>query len=555
MTQKFDAVVIGSGFGGAITAYRLAERGMSVCVLERGRHWKPDEFPRDLWSLPGHGGVIDGMWSLKHRRYGYFEYRFFPDIEIIQGSAVGGGSVHYYGAHLRADADIFQSRWPTEITRAELDPYYDRAEAMFGLETVGLAPTNSGLPSPPTRSRAFHEVVRRAGGNANYIPLNIHFSGEDSDDKCDHAGHCLLGCHRARGKQSLDKNYLSSFLTRLPNPKRQLWPLCLVDRIEPLGDELGKNGYRVHFERLQDSGPHDADHVDAQRVIVAAGTLGTNGILLRSQERQLRHLSQKLGATFSGNGDYLYSGTLLDRDVRPTKGPAITSMAAFQVDGFKLTLQDCSISEVLDGLLTLTALRAQTEFEVARSTVKNLFSDDAHRPMNIESLLEAAMTPLLSILASSQLSWVKNLLTGVKPADNLLSYLIMGEDAADGRIVLDGNDVEVQWDNSASRPLYRAMNKLVRQLAHANNAYPRYSLWEQSAFQPLLTAHPLGGCVLANDPDYGVVNHLGQPFAADAQHVYENLYVADGSLIPTSLRVNPSHTISALAERIAAHIV
>ena len=121
--DECDVAVIGSGFGGAITACRLAESNRQVRILERGKRWSNVEFPRRPRD------ISSAIWSVRRRNYGFLDYRFFETIEVIQGCGVGGGSLHYFNVHLRAPAEVFDSdRWPASITRDALDPYYDKVE-------------------------------------------------------------------------------------------------------------------------------------------------------------------------------------------------------------------------------------------------------------------------------------------------------------------------------------------------------------------------------------------------------------------------------------------
>jgi choline dehydrogenase-like flavoprotein len=159
---EYDVVVIGSGFGGAITAARLAEGGLSVAVLERGRRWRKEEFPRTIGEV-----AARGFWQ-EGRTQGLLEYRTFRRVDVIQGVGVGGGSLHYLNASLRAPAAIFRApRWPEQLSREVLEPYYDVVQRM--LEARPLAP--SALPD---RTRAFLEAARRAGREPSLVDVAVY---------------------------------------------------------------------------------------------------------------------------------------------------------------------------------------------------------------------------------------------------------------------------------------------------------------------------------------------------------------------------------------------
>ncbi len=205
MQGAYDVVVIGSGFGGAITACRLAQAGRSVCVLERGKRWKNTEFPRSPAE------VSRSFWR-DGQSLGFLEYRCFKRMDVIQGCGVGGGSLHYFNVHLRTPAAIFeQPCWPAEVKRQVLDPYYALAEDM--LDSRRLTPPQ-GLELP-ARTKAFLDAVTVTGRRAELVPIGVHtgptqpnrHSGIEQE-ACDYSGDCLLGCQR-RAKNSLDFNYLA----------------------------------------------------------------------------------------------------------------------------------------------------------------------------------------------------------------------------------------------------------------------------------------------------------------------------------------------------------
>ena len=201
MKSIYDVVVIGSGFGGAITASRLAEAGRSVCILERGKRWKKTDFPRSpgevaraFWRRDEGSGPQD----YRIESFGFLEYKVFQHMDVIQGCGVGGGSLHYFNVHLRTPARIFGSpRWPEEITRDVLDPYYELAEGI--LESKRLDPPQGrGLPA---RTKAFLAAVTATGRTAELVPIGV-YTGPDrnnpysgvSQTACDYSGDCLLGC-------------------------------------------------------------------------------------------------------------------------------------------------------------------------------------------------------------------------------------------------------------------------------------------------------------------------------------------------------------------------
>lgn len=523
MADTYYAIVVGSGFGGAVTACRLAQAGRSVCILERGNEWKSG-FPRSILELP------DAIWSRRRHSPGFIEFRFFDDIEIIQASAVGGGSVHYFNVSLRAPPSVFTNgRWPSDIDAAELSPYYALAEKALGVSLLKSTATGPA-PFPPLRTRAFEDVCRAANVPPERVPLNVGF--EPSADGCDYSGDCLLGCEREGGKGALSRNYLRLATTA----GATIRPLCQVTHIEPLG-RLGVDGYMVHFEDpfFDRRRPRRPGALHARQVILSAGTLGTTEILLRSREAgHFPDISPMLGERFSANGDMLFAGTLTNGAVDTHVGPSITSQAVFSERRFDITLQDCGIPDTLRALLRWTEGQEHFRFAAVMRLLRELTDDAPGRRAEQVAARSAESDEVF------------------RPWKQLLTYLAMGTDTADGRIILDGDDVRVIWDNAANEPLYAAIDSLIFSISQSSGFAHRDSLWRRRG--RAFTAHPLGGCVMADSADSGVVDSYGRIFATDGPGVYHNAYVADGSLIPSPLLANPSLTICALAERIAANM-
>ena len=241
MHRMYDAVVIGSGFGGAIMACRLAQAGRSVAVLEKGRRWDKTEFPRTM------GQMADSFWQ-KGKSHGFLEYRAFRKLDVIQGVGVGGGSLHYFNVHLRAPAEVFDNpAWPQIITRTLLEPYYDLAQDM--MESRPLQPP-VGRQALPPRTQVFLDAARRASYPAEQVDIAV-YTGKDRNhpgsgvrqNACTYCGNCLFGCH-LHAKNTLDISYLGLAQRR---HGAQVFPLHEVRSIRREDDS-----YRVDFIRLSE---------------------------------------------------------------------------------------------------------------------------------------------------------------------------------------------------------------------------------------------------------------------------------------------------------------
>lgn len=522
MREFYDVVVIGSGFGGSITACRLAQAGRSVCILERGRRWTNIDFPRSPSQLSR-----NGFWDTDAGRFGLVEYRVFERMHVIQGSGVGGGSLHYFNVHLRPPASVFEDpRWPPEIDFEVLEPYYALAKDMLDAGPL-FAPIGRALP---TRTTTFQEACRLTGRPSDLVDIAVYTGpgrrnphGGVPQLPCDYSGNCGIGC-APHAKNSLD-------LTYLPLAERhgaEVYPLCKVDRIEPLSGGT----YRVSFARLGPDAARTAGvgSVDALTVIVSAGTLGTNELLLRCRDRHgtLPGLSPALGRGFSGNGDLLLAGTLTRRDIDPGRGPSITAGADFSTPRQQVFVEDLGFPDPLLWFVEGMLANATPTLNLLRWAKLFLFNRLAIRG------------------AIDRLSHERDRLFGGGRTRGFLPYLGMCEDAGDGRLVLDEDGgLDLEWDPENSVENLLELEDAMRELSDAlDGHYVPSPLWAPP-FRELLTAHPLGGCAMAGGAEHGVVNEQSEV------HGYPGLFVVDGSIVPTSLARNPTATISALAERAA----
>jgi cholesterol oxidase len=524
--ESCDVVVIGSGFGGSITACRLAQAGRSVRVLERGRRWTHTEFPRSPSQI-----ARDAFWDTSAGRFGIIEYRAFRGMHVIQGSGVGGGSLHYFNVHLRPPASIFDDpRWPAGIDRETLAPYYGLAEDM--LDAAALVPPAGRVL--PVRTTTFQEASRLVGREPELVKIAVYTGpgrrnphGAVVQMPCDYSGDCAIGC-ATHAKNTLDLNYL-------PLAERhgaEILPLHEVERIKPLPG----GGYRVTFARLDPEEPafREPGEVDAGTVIVAAGTLGTNELLLRCRDQHgtLPDLGPTLGMGFSPNGDFLLAGTLTKRDIDASRGPSITAGVDYGTPEQQLYVEDLGFPDPLlwfiEGMLanslpTLNLVRWAKLFLQGRFGIGG---------------------------ATDRLSHERERLFGGGRTRGFLPYLAMCQDAADGRFELDDEgEFQLRWNARASLSSFLDLEDALRELSDAlDGDYIPSPLWNPPV-RELLTAHPLGGCAMAADPREGVLN-------LDCEvHGYPDLFVVDGSIVPTPLARNPTATISALAERAAFRMI
>jgi cholesterol oxidase len=407
----------------------------------------------------------------------------------------------------------------------------------------------------PPRTQAFMAAAQNAGRKPELMEICVYTGPEKVNrqgivqDGCVYCGNCMLGCH-VHAKNTLDLNYIPL----AEQNGAEVYPLHQVEKIEPI-DPVETNGYRVHFRHfdLQTAESHqltvDGNRFDrraakpeplsqpgsvvGRKVIISAGSLGSTEILLRCRDlhRTLPNLSPALGTKFSGNGDFLLAGTLESNcEVDPGAGPSITAAVEVSTANNKIMIQDLGFPDPFLWYL-------ESALPVPRR-LKNLglfFRKYLMRTLGLDH--GSAFTDGADKLFKG----------GVTP--RFLPYLGMGTDAADGRMELSDGNIEILWDSRRSRAMFAEMEKVLKELSKGiSGKYMPSILWGWP-FRKLLTAHPLGGCVMSDNPAEGVVNEFGEVWN------YPGLYISDGSVIPTALSVNPSATISALSERIAEHIV
>jgi cholesterol oxidase len=518
MERVYDAVVVGSGFGGGITACRLAEQGWRVCVLERGRRFGPGDFPDRPAQAPRM------FWHRRHNPGGMFDLRIMRDVAVLTGTGVGGGSLVYANVQLRAPDAIFDDpAWPAAIDAAALDPYYDRTEA-------ALDPRETPAVPALAKIRAFDAMAAHAGREPSRLPIAVHFGAPRRhpfsgvhQQGCDNLGRCDIGCP-LNARNTVDITYVA----RAEAHGAEVFPLHEVLRIDPPGRE-GED-WTVGVRDLQ----YRIDgRVSAPVLVLAAGTLGSTRLLLRNK-RRLPRLSPALGTRFSGNGDAL--ALALDpaaEDVAGAQadvGPTMTSRLDY-LDEAGFMVADGGLPHSFGGLLEIVrGVRAITGLGRVRIAVKNAGAKLG--------------------LSDRQLSPRDVHLRRLKPIGDTLIFLMIGRDTADGRMRLTPifRCLDIRWSKEGSAKLFDAMRKAAGELAQAAGATSFFAL-DAGPLGKFITVHPLGGCPMSDDPETGVVDEWG------AVHGYDGLYVLDGSIVPTAIGVNPSKTIAALAERGVEHLL
>jgi len=546
----YDAVIVGSGFGGSVTAYRLAEAGKRVLVLERGRAYPPGSFTRSPYR------ARESFWDPPHGLKGMYHYWSFRGIDALVSAGLGGGSLIYANVFIRKDERWFvhedtsdggYENWP--VTRADLDPHYDRVEKVMGLQRFPF----EHEPYASTPKTIAFKAAAEANGMEWFLPqLAITFANEGrppvpgeaivephpnlhgrTRTTCQMCGECDVGCNYG-AKNTLDYTYL----TRAARAGAELRTLCDVRRFEPR--EGG--GYTVHYADLNEDAAPGPRTLSCDHLVLSAGTLGTTELLLRNRAAFPR-LSRKLGTHFCGNGDLLTlilntseqgaDGVRVPRIVDPGYGPVITSTARMPdaVDGGEgrgFYLQDAGYPQHLAWVLHVLAAPKQLWRwrKAGMFLVKNW----------LQGTVDTDVTAQLA-----------DLMLPAELSAGGLPLLGMGRDVPDGRLFLRKGRLDTDWTRQESAPYFARMRATSRHFADAlGGRYMDNPLW---FLRRVITVHPLGGAPMGRDAGEGVVDAWGNVFG------YPGLHVADGSVMPGPTGPNPSFTIAALADRFADRII
>jgi cholesterol oxidase len=540
MQEHYDVVVVGSGYGGAIAASRLARAGRKVCLLERGRELLPGEYP-DTQPEALREMQIDGPKVRLGSRTGLYDFHVNPDINVFVGCGLGGTSLVNANVSLQAEPRVFDDpRWPAAL-RADLGGLL--AES-YQLAREMLQPVPYPDNAPPlTKLQALEQAARQLGTAADRVPINVTFQDGVNhvgveQQACQLCGDCVTGCNYG-AKNTLLMNYLPDAV----NHGAEIYTECRVEYLERRGDR-----WVVHFELLG-AGRERFDSkplfVTAGIVVLGAGTLGSTEILLRSAAQGLP-LSARLGERFTGNGDFLGFAYNCDQPVhgvgfgtlspegREPVGPCITGKIDLRGQprlDEGLVLEEGAIPGALGPLLAPAS--QFVAHSIGQDTDRGLADEAREFGREVESLVRG---PYHGAVHNTQ------------------TYLVMGHDDAGGRMYLDEDRLRIAWPGVGQQPIFQQVKqRLTAAAAALGGTFVPNPTWTEKLGHNLATVHPLGGCVMAESAAQGVVNHKGQVFAGSAgTGVYEDLYVSDGAIIPRPLGVNPLLTISALAERNAA---
>jgi cholesterol oxidase len=546
-----DVIVVGSGFGGSVAAYRFAEAGKSVLVLERGKAYAPGGFPRAPREL------ALNFWDPSEGLHGLFHTWSFRGIEAVTAAGLGGGSLIYANVLIRKDERWFvhedrykggYENWP--ISREDLEPHYDRAEEMLGAQTFPLDAPGYDI----AKTTALRDAARARGLDWDLPKLAVTFANPGAPptpaspipvgafenyhraqrETCRLCGECDLGCNFG-AKNTLDHTYLSAAAAK----GAEIRTRAEVKRLAPRGGGGFEVGYvshdRPHAEMPTDTSTLPVITVRGDRLILAAGALGSPYLLLRNRGN-FGGFRPALGTRFSGNGDFLTFVMRTNSVLDGSHGPVITSRVRIpdEVDGGAGRghyVEDAGFPDLVNWVIESTQAPS-TVGRVLRFAARRIWARLTGDP---RSELGAELS---DVMGKAELS------------STSLPLLGMGRDVPDGVMDLRGKDdryLDIKWTTRTSRDYFRQVQRTMETLADAlGGTLKNNPFWR---LRRVVTVHPLGGCPMGNNRNEGVVDSWGESFDVPGLHV------VDGSAMPGSVGPNPSLTIAAFADRMVDHVL
>ncbi|MFJ9740150.1 GMC oxidoreductase [Streptomyces sp. NPDC101166] len=532
-TYDYDVVVVGSGFGGSVTALRLTEKGYRVGVLEAGRRFTRATLPKNSWDLKNY------LWAPRLGLYGIQRIHLLGNVMVLAGAGVGGGSLNYANTLYVPPKPFFEDPQWRDITdwQDELRPYYDQARRMLG---VRLNPTTT--PSDVHLKAAAERMG--VGDTFHMAPVGVFFGdGQDADGSarakpgaeapdpyfggagparkaCTECGECMTGC-RHGAKNTLNENYL--YLAEKAGAV--VHPLTTV--VSVTDDSRG--GYAIATLPTDDRRKGEGRTFTARRVVLAAGTYGTQTLLHRmKQSGRLPYLSERLGELTRTNSEALVGAQTDDRRYRRatghkkvdfTRGVAITSSIHPDDNTHIEPVRYGKGSNSMGGLSILQVPYAEGSSRVAGW------------------LAHAARHPLLVLRSLSNRRWSERTIIGLvmQSLDNSLTTYLKQSGAGKGLLTAR------QGHGSPNPKQIRAASEAASAIAADINGFAGSNVGELMGTP--LTAHFLGGCPIGASRESGVIDPYHRLYG------HPGISVVDGAAVSANLGVNPSLTITAQAER------
>ena len=517
---EYDYVIVGSGFGGSVSALRLAQKGYRVCVLEAGRRWKKEDFPKSNWSIRKY------LFFPKIFCYGIQRMTLLDDVLVLGGAGVGGGSLVYANTLLVPPKSVFSNRcWPAgRDWAAELAPHYDTAKRMLGANEVPMS-----FPADELVRSAAEEIGK--GDSFRLQTVGVYFAepGVKTEDPyfegegpervgCTFCGGCMVGC-RVGAKNTLDQNYL------------YLAEKLGVDVVAETKAEIVRRtgeGFEIDTVRVTDFLVKRKRTFRAKQVILSAGVLGTLKLLMTSKEKGgLPQLSSQLGHKVRTNSESILGVSARKPKADYYKGLAISSSVYIDEDTHVEPVRYPKGSDAMSLLGTL------------------MVDGGTKMPRVLRWLGTIVKHPIDFLRTLVPWGWSKKtvILLVMQALESSLSIRLRRRWWWPMERTLSSH----MGDNERIPTYIPAANDFARVVAKKQGGYPQSSVNEALLNVPV-TAHILGGCHMGETQEDGVIDYKHEVFK------YPGLFVVDGSAVPSNLGVNPSLTITAMAEYAMTHV-
>jgi len=509
---QFDVVVIGSGFGGSVTALRLREKGYSVAVLEAGKRFADKDFPKTSWR------INKFLFAPALGCFGIQRIHILPDVLVLCGAGVGGGSLVYANTLYQPGDKYFNDKQWADITdwKRELEPWYDQARRMLGVaENPFYSPSDAAMQSAATKMGVGHTFKMAPlgiyfGKGEGAVAEDPYFGGKGpSRNGCTNCGECMTGC-RHNAKNTLPKNYLGL----AEGAGAKVFPLTTVTEFAERSD--GK--WEIKTERTGSWNKSNGTTFIADQLVVAAGTFNTQKLLHKMKRKQLPKISDRLGELSRTNSEALTGALMNNRDIDFSRGAAITS-SFFPDEHTHIEPVRYGKGSNFMGLLQTIMTDGFTGKERRRHWVKQFLAKPAllARIINVRHWSEKTVIALVMQDVDSAVS--------VKGKRGLFGFKLTSKNDSD-------------MPNATYIP---AANEAVRHIADEYGGIAGGHIGD--LISAPFTAHFVGGCVIGADEKTGVIDPYHRVYN------YPTLHIVDGSSITANLGVNPSLTITAQAER------
>jgi cholesterol oxidase len=598
------------------------------------QYLETNNIPYNTWAYPDNTkGLLRlfGTIRIFDNIRGLYDYKPMQNVHVVAGSGVGGGSLVYFNITERPEPAVYQ-RWPAETIEPKLSTakYYEYAESFIGTNSITTTTSNGNFML--LRTKAFQNAAKTINMDKNNEhgivtrpddtfeldaklsiteffepdvlfskggPLGLKKRVEEMSEQelaktfndflnkykketnvCQRQGRCGLGCIPG-ARHSLNKQIYKAISD---GKSLDVFPLCKVDHIEYTENSDYK--YRIILKDYRDLDEGVDEVINAKQLILSAGTLGSTEILLRSKNHL--ELSDKLGTSFTTNGDTFGVINPTKENVDSSRGPMQTSIARFmkrESKEFKFSIEDLGVpkmfAEILPILFNLMALQKKAGSFLPQINLVDLVRQNILPTIN-KSNTRQLMSRLLAGLHISPENITDEIAEILRKMgefdsheklreqslDERVRHIMLlfgiGLDKANGQLTINEKNNELDLVskyelNDDTQPIVKSITDMMKLFAKQIGKNGGDSLiipfWDSKNNRQQITAHPLGGCPMGEDATAGVVNSFGQVFRGHAgSNVYENLYVIDGSIIPSPLGVNPSLTICALAFRTSEHI-